>query len=124
MSMKNDVERARAAKAVLVGLELPSLPANVSARSFRVEDVPPNLRHLVPLANIYGIGDDIGWDAVVKASTIRTRKIVARLVGECDHDLDRWLTSPAELADPSDAYLAFTDLRLAADLASVVRDTR
>jgi len=80
------------------------------------EQVPESLRHLILLAERWGISDDVlRADAVHSASpdeVSRLRDAIER------HDdlLDKWLAGPEALHDRlSPAYLAFTHMRMAAD---------
>ena len=84
---------------------------------FDERDVPASLRHLIPLARVFGIGDDVLRDDLVEAADPAAIKELKRLLRAADDDLNTWLTSPAELRNPSAAYLAFSNLRMAADFA-------
>jgi len=83
---------------------------------FDERDVPASLNHLIPLARIYGISDDLLRDDVVRAADPATLRKVKALVNAASDDLNDWLTSPKELSSgPSDAYVAFTNLTMVAD---------
>jgi hypothetical protein len=83
---------------------------------FDERDVPPSLKHLIPLARIWGISDDLLRDDLRRATDPAVLKELKALVYAADDDLDAWLTSPKELSrGPSGAYLAFTNLRMVAD---------
>ena len=83
---------------------------------FDERDVPAGLKHLVPLARVWGIRDDLLRDDMRRAADPKTLKELKALVYAADDDLDAWLTSKKELSrGPSDAYVAFTNLRMVAD---------
>lgn len=84
---------------------------------FDERDVPASLKHLIPLAHVWGIGDDVLRDDLRKAADPEALQELKALVAAADDDLDAWLTSPEEIgaSGPSDAYLAFTNLRMVAD---------
>ena len=78
--------------------------------------VPEALRHLIPLAELYGVSDDL------MRADLR-RKLPAALLGQLvqqiqavDDALDEWLAGP-EAQGPtfSPEYVAFTSLRMLAD---------
>ena len=79
-------------------------------------DVPEPLKHLIPLARVWGVGDDVLRSDMVQAADHQALRDLKRAVAEVEDELDGWLTSPKALATgPSSAYLAFTNLRMAAD---------
>ena len=82
--------------------------------------VPESCRPLVPLAEMWGIGDDLTCeDFLCKApkEAIRELKDSVRAFEDA---LDEWLAGPkASSAQPSAEYLAFTCMRVAADEATV-----
>src|SRR5262249_29618267 len=83
---------------------------------FDEDDVPAALRHLIPLAKVWGIGDDVLRDDLRRAADPEALMELKRSVAEVDDDFDAWLTSPEALAEgPTPAYLAFTNLRMVAD---------
>jgi hypothetical protein len=83
---------------------------------FDEADVPESLRCLIPLARVWGIGDDVLRDDLRRRADPQQLRALKKAVVELDDELDAWLTSPAELAaGPTAAYLAFTNLRLVAD---------
>jgi hypothetical protein len=80
------------------------------------EMVPVSLRPLIPLAETYGVGDDlIRQDVVAKSSSSEVEEM-RRLVSAHNDQFDEWLAGP-EAAGPkySAEYVAFTCLRMAAD---------
>lgn len=80
------------------------------------ENVPAPLRSLIPLAARWGISDDtLRCDAVGKASREELEEL-QRAVAQFDDDLDMWLAGPeAARAEHSPEYLAFSNMRMAAD---------
>jgi hypothetical protein len=79
-------------------------------------NVPAPLRHLIPVAEKWGISDDmLRIDAVRNANAVEIADL-KHLVQEHDDLLDEWLAgSEAESRSPSQEYLAFTHMRMAAD---------
>ena len=79
-------------------------------------NVPESLRHLIPLAERFGISDDlIRADYVRKAPGTDIEEL-RRIVQEHDDLFDEWLAGPAAVGPEFSAeYLAFTCMRMAAD---------
>jgi hypothetical protein len=83
---------------------------------FDEREVPPSLKHLIPLAHVWGIRDDLLRDDMRRAADPATLKELKALVYAADDELEAWLISPEELShSPSDAYVAFTNLTMVAD---------
>jgi hypothetical protein len=84
---------------------------------FDEAEVPVAVRHLIPLAHIWGEGDDVLREQMENAAPREQLVHLKRAVSAVDDDLDAWLTSPEALgrAGPTAAYLAFTNLRMVAD---------
>lgn len=83
---------------------------------FAADDVPANLRHLIPLARQWGINDDIIREEVVANASEDARVELKNAVSAAEDALDGWLAGPeAASPSPTDAYLAFTAMRMAAD---------
>lgn len=79
----------------------------------------PVQRHLlVGLAEKFGLADDKVREDVVANSSMQERRSTKDAVERYDDEFDLWLAGP-EAAGPeySDAYIAFSALRMAADLA-------
>ena len=73
---------------------------------FDERDVPAKLKHLIPLAHVWGIGDDVLRDDLQKATDPEALQELKALVAAADDDLDAWLTSREGVASgPSKAYL-------------------
>lgn len=80
------------------------------------EKVPVGLRHLILLAEHFGVSDDLIRDDVVRKTPPDLVAEMRRVVEENFRLFDEWLAGPA--ADEptcSDEYIAFTCLRMAAD---------
>ena len=79
-------------------------------------NVPQRLRHLIPLAERWGISDDmLRLDALRRADAAEIAEL-GRIIREHDDPLDEWLAGPeARSRSPSREYLAFTHMRMAAD---------
>jgi hypothetical protein len=78
--------------------------------------VPVGLHPLIPLAERFGISDDlIREDVVAKASPAEVEEL-RRIVNQYADALDQWLAGPeADGPGYSDEYIAFSCLRMAAD---------
>jgi hypothetical protein len=82
--------------------------------------VPEQFRIWIPLAERWGIGDDlIREDCVSTAAPSELRELLE--FGDAyDEVLDEWLTGPeSESKAPSEEYCAFTCLGMAWDLAQL-----
>jgi hypothetical protein len=78
--------------------------------------VPPALQHLIPLAEQFGVGDDlIRMDVVANTPPAAVAAMRATIAAHSDV-FDEWLAGP-ESNGPgfSPEYIAFTCLRMAAD---------
>jgi hypothetical protein len=80
------------------------------------ENVPEPLRDLIPIAERWGISDDIlRLDAVRKASPKEIQEL-QEIVKQFDDLLDDWLAGrEASSPNPTAEYLAFSNMRMAAD---------
>src|SRR5262249_40601743 len=80
------------------------------------ERVPEPLRVLIPLAEKWGISDDLmRVDAVRKAPPDEIADL-RRIIARHDDLLDEWLAGPEAMnTQPSAEYLAFSNMRMAAD---------
>jgi hypothetical protein len=78
--------------------------------------VPVALRHLIPLAEQFGIGDDLIREDVVAKTPPLEVEAMRRAVEAHADAFDEWLAGPeAEGPKFSDEYIAFSCLRMAAD---------
>jgi hypothetical protein len=83
--------------------------------------VPKELRHLLPLAEYWGVGDDLIRDDIVYKADPEARQALVAAVARHEDALSAWLTSPEALhLGPTPAYVAFTCMRMASDLAEVL----
>lgn len=79
-------------------------------------NVPASLRHLIPLAEQFGVSDDLIRDDVVKKSPLDDVERMRSVVEAHNAAFDEWLAGPeAESRTPSAEYIAFSCLRMAAD---------
>lgn len=78
--------------------------------------VPMAVRHLIPLAEQFGIGDDLIREDVVAKTPPSEIAAMRKAVRDCEHELEIWLAGPAADSPTfSDEYIAFTCLTMAAD---------
>lgn len=78
--------------------------------------VPEKLRHLIPYAELWGVGDDLMRDDIVRTAPAEALADLKRIVLENEDLIDEWLAGPAaDVPDPSDEYLAYSAMRIAAD---------
>jgi hypothetical protein len=79
-------------------------------------NVPTLLRHLIPLAEKWGIGDDYLRTKVVANASPDEITVLRQIISQHDDILDAWLAGPESASMiPSPEYLAFTHMRMAAD---------
>lgn len=78
--------------------------------------VPQPLQYLIPYAQIWGVADDTLRSVVLRQASREARSELKRVIAAADDLLDEWLAGPeADDADPSDEYVAFSAMRMAAD---------
>lgn len=80
--------------------------------------VPPELRPMIPVAQAWGISDDLERErAVDRASPDQIAELKATVARFDDH-LDAWLAGDDAIGPHySDEYIAFSAMRMAADYA-------
>jgi hypothetical protein len=80
--------------------------------------VPPELHELIPLAEKFGVADDLLRERLVKASSAAEIQQLKSTVLAWEDALDKWLAG-VEADGPafSDEYIAFSAMRMAADYA-------
>jgi hypothetical protein len=79
-------------------------------------DVPENLRHLIPLAMQFGHTDDLTHESRVWLGTPHELNLLRVAIAENDDAFDDWLAGPAANGlTYSDAYIAFSAMRMTAD---------
>jgi len=87
--------------------------------------VPEGLRHLIPLAEKYGISDDCYRDEVVESLNESEEQELMDFFDDWTEELDNWLCgSEADSTRPSDEYITFTCLTMAAELVKVIINNR
>ena len=78
--------------------------------------VPLSLRPLIPLAERWGIPDDVIRDDVFRQASPSELEHLTTILREHDDALDAWLAGPeASSALPSLEYVAFSAMRMGAD---------
>lgn len=83
-----------------------------ATRTLNVENVPADLRHLVPLAERWGIGDDVDRNAAVDRATPAERAELERAIDPHDVRITAWLNSFGQQPMPDEAA-AFMYMQLA-----------
>jgi hypothetical protein len=84
--------------------------------SFDLRDVPEGLRQLAPYAVFWGAADDWLREDVLRKTPESLRKNLKSAVAAFDDALDAWLAGPeASNPRPSNAYVAFSAMRMSAD---------
>ncbi len=88
---------------------------------FNPDNVPCQLIRLLPMAQKWGIGDDLEREeAVANASEQELESLVHSIDNVSDEDLYGWLAGPlADSDDPTPEYLAITCLTMAIDSAKL-----
>lgn len=89
-----------------------------SGYELQAEDVPENLRHLVPLAEKWGIGDDVERAEFIERAAIGDRQALVRAITPYQSQITAWLDSFG--TDPlSDEAAAFMYMQLAVEEMSI-----
>ncbi len=70
-----------------------SSPGGATTAELNVNNVPEDLRHLVPLAERWGIGDDVDRNAAVDRATPAERAELERAIAPADTRITAWLDS-------------------------------
>ena len=68
-------------------------PNGKPTTALNVNNVPEDLRHLVPLAERWGIGDDVDRNAAVDGATAADRAELERAIAPSDARITAWLDS-------------------------------
>lgn len=75
--------------------------------------VPEPLRPLIPLAEKWGVPDDVGRDEILKTSPRAELDRIAAELQKVETPLENWLAGPeADSELPSREYVAFSALRM------------
>ena len=78
--------------------------------------VPEQCRPLLPYAEFWGIADDWMRQDLVDEAPREAKEDLREVVAGFESALDEWLAGPeADNVSPSDEYIAFTAIRMAAD---------
>jgi len=81
-------------------------------------NVPEDLRHLIPYAELWGVGDDLIREDIVRSSPKEAIDELRRIIEDHEVLLDEWLAgAEADSTNPTDEYLAFSAMRMASDFA-------
>jgi hypothetical protein len=86
--------------------------ASSAAQRLNPEQVPEDLRHLVPLAEKWGIGDDVDRNAKVERATPAERSELRAAITPVSSSITTWLDSFGKGA-MSDEAAAFMYMQLA-----------
>ena len=79
------------------------------------QKVPEKFWPLLPYARFWGLSDDWSRENLVEMAPSDVRKNLKDVVAEFDIALDEWLAGPeADEPNPSDEYIAFSAMRMAA----------
>ena len=86
-----------------------------------IKDVPRALHHLIPVAQLWGIGDDVERENRIGGETVEELERLIHCIDEVsDEDLFGWLQGQESYAaSPSGAYVAFSCLMMAIDSAKL-----
>ena len=83
---------------------------------FNSDNVPVEFRHLIPLAEKYGISDDCYRIDMLASLNSSERAELAQFLSDYDSSLESWLAGPeADNPTPTAEYIAFSCLLMAAD---------
>lgn len=81
-------------------------------------EVPTELYALIPYAEAWGIADDWTRERILQATPSQLKVNLKNVIAQHDDLLDAWLAGPDSTnPSPSDAYVAFSAMRMAADFA-------
>ncbi|MDM0000683.1 hypothetical protein QTI24_18855 [Variovorax sp. J22P240] len=84
--------------------------------SFALDDVPASLHQLAPYAARWGVADDSVRDSVIRGTPLTLKRNLRWMVTVLDYALTEWLAGPESLStEPTDAYVAYSAMRMAAD---------
>ncbi|MCD8522007.1 MAG: hypothetical protein LRY66_13380 [Saccharospirillaceae bacterium] len=83
---------------------------------FEMADVPDNLIFLIPYAEIWGISDDLERETLIEKTPDALKANLKWVINQFEEEMDSWLAGEEALTRyPSNAYIAFSSLRMAAD---------
>ncbi len=90
----------------------PAAASSISAQRLDPEKVPADLRHLTPVAERWGIGDDVDRNVKVDAATAAEREELQTAVEPYGARITEWLNSFGQTVMP-DEPAAFMYMQLA-----------
>ena len=83
--------------------------------------IPQQLWPLIPYAAFWGISDDLLRERLVREASIPVKKNLKMVAEAFDNLLDDWLAGPeASDAAPTEEYVAYSAMRLAAEFAGSI----
>lgn len=86
------------------------------SEEFDINDVPEKLKPLLPYAMFWGDTDDSYQTELLKKVPDDILKNLRYVVSQFIDELDEWLAGPAASSqNPSDAYCAYSAMRIASD---------
>ncbi len=101
-----------------LGREWPARSALAELVDFDVDDVPPSLRILAPYAETWGIADDSLRERIFAQTPPALVAHLRDVISVFDDELDEWLAGPEATSEtPTDAYVAFSAMRMGVDLS-------
>lgn len=78
--------------------------------------IPKQFWELIPYAEFWGIADDSAREQLLSDAPSEILQNLKQVVQEFDNALDEWLAGPeADNPEPSDEYIAFCAMGMAAD---------
>lgn len=81
-------------------------------------NVPESLRPLLPYAAFWGISDDWTREDLVADAPEEVKRNLVDVVQRFDDEFDEWLAGPEADSPPfTREYIAYTTMRMAADVA-------
>ena len=82
--------------------------------------VPEALLRLLPVAERWGISDDVHREGAVDAASVHDLEALVHSIDGVGEDLHGWLAGPAaDDPNPSDEYVAFGALGMAIESAKI-----
>ena len=86
--------------------------------SFERESIPVELWPLIPYAEVWGISDDLCREELVNKAPRMAIDDLSSAIEQFDDEMDEWLAGDeADNESPSEEYIAFSAMRMAADFA-------
>ena len=96
--------------------------AHLASPELNPLNLPAGLRSLLPLAQKWGIADDITRERAIREATVKEAVEIVRRVAVLERDLEQWLCGSESYSEtPSIEYVAFSALWLVADGLTVWR---